>query len=140
MMRKLFERLDDEHKTEMFCDAVSMLDDEEKHFIHIKLSRIANKGHLSEDEAHAWVAQMHPYPKHWSKAETDSVRLAHGLKYDENDWYAVLNMMYSDFFGAVTDTTDNYVKLAKHWFEDKDIDDAEHKTFNYYHNVVKHVK
>lgn len=134
-MRKTFNLLTEEQKMDIFCDAVAMLDDEEKHFLKIKLNRMAHHGHLSEEDAHEWVKDMTPRGGHWSKAETDSVLRSHSLPYDTNDWYAVLNMMYSDYYGVVPDTTDTYVKLAKAWFADPDVKD--HKTFNYYYNVVK---
>lgn len=55
------------------------------------------------------------------------------VKADSNDWYAVLNMVYSDYYNAKFDTA-TYVQLAKDWIEDKDVTGC--KTLKYYMYVI----
>lgn len=130
-MHKLFLKLTEEEKKEIFCDAITMLDIDAKKYLYIKASKLANKGHLSLEEADEWVHSMHPHGAHWTKQQTDSANKHH---YHDIDWYAVLNMMYSDFYDE-SYTDERYIKMAERWFEDEDV--GEHKTFNYYHYVVK---
>lgn len=134
MIKHMFDKLDEEHKNYFFCEILSHLDDEKKHDIYISMARIVNHGHLSPEEADKWVNSMGPKGKHWSKEEASAHNSHH---YNECDWYAVLNMMYNDYYGAVTDTTDSYVRLANAWFDDKDLEEPDHKTFDYYHYIVK---
>ena len=136
-LKHLYSKVDNSTKEELFCEALEHMTDEDKHHLYITLAEKVYNGHLSEEDAHEWVESMQPKGKKWSLQETTSVMHAHNLMLNENDWFAVLNMMYNDYFGDVPDTTDSYVKLAKSWFEDKDIHHPEHKTFNYYHKVVK---
>lgn len=49
------------------------------------------------------------------------------------DFYAALNMVYSDYYNPKFDTS-IYVELAKDWLNDKDIDGA--KLLKYYYFVV----
>ena len=55
------------------------------------------------------------------------------IKCDPYDFYAVLNMMYSDYYNSKFDIS-MYVELAKDWIHDMDIDD---KILKYYYYVVK---
>lgn len=74
---------------------------------------------------------------HWSLAETDSVAKQHGLVWDlynRYDWYYVLNMMYSDYYKLFGSSTETYIKLAKAWLEDPDVDEG--KAYRYYRKVV----
>lgn len=50
--------------------------------------------------------------------------------FNEYDWYYVLNMIYSDYYGAVGDDTAVYVNLAKKFLMDKDA--KEGKALKYY--------
>lgn len=49
------------------------------------------------------------------------------------DLYAVLNMVYSDFYNPKFDTS-IYIELAKDWLKDKDIEGS--KLLKYYYFVV----
>lgn len=60
---------------------------------------------------------------HWTVEETNSVARQHGVEFEhfnEYDWNYVMNMIYSDFYGAVPNETSSYVKLAKKFIHDKD--------------------
>lgn len=74
---------------------------------------------------------------HWSLAETDSVAKQYGIawtSYNRYDWYYVLNMMYSDYYKLFGSSTETYIKLAKAWLDDPDVDEG--KAYRYYKKVV----
>lgn len=56
-----------------------------------------------------------------------------GISFDtfnEYDWNYVMNMIYSDYYGAISNDTNAYVRLAKKFLEDKDA--KEGKALCYY--------
>ncbi len=60
---------------------------------------------------------------HWSVEQTTSVAKQNNIvfdKFNEYDWNYVMNMIYSDYYGAIPNETSSYVKLAKKFLEDKD--------------------
>ncbi len=70
---------------------------------------------------------------HWKVSDTTSVAKQNGITFDhfnEYDWNYVMNMMYSDYFGAVPNDLSSYVKLAKKFLMDKDA--KEGKALCYY--------
>ena len=70
---------------------------------------------------------------HWSVEQTNIVAKQNGIsftKFNEYDWNYVMNMMYSDYYGAISNDVSNYVKLAIKFLEDKDA--KEGKAFCYY--------
>lgn len=71
--------------------------------------------------------------KHWTVDQTTSVAKSNGIIFDhfnEYDWNYVMNMIYSDYYGAVSNDLTNYVKLARKFLEDKDA--KEGKALHYY--------
>lgn len=70
---------------------------------------------------------------HWSVEQVTDYAKNHGLSYkdyNEYDFAFAMNMVYSDYYGAIPDSTDAYYKLAKAFIEDKDA--PEGKAFLYY--------
>ena len=70
---------------------------------------------------------------HWSVEETNSVARQYGIDfvhYNQYDFNYVMNMIYSDYYGSVSNETSVYVKLAKKFLQDKDA--PEGKAFKYY--------
>ena len=70
---------------------------------------------------------------HWSLEQTTSVAKQSDIqfeKFNEYDWCYVMNMMYSDYYGAVPNDISTYVKLSKKFLEDKD--SKEGKAYSYY--------
>ena len=70
---------------------------------------------------------------HWTLDQTNSVAKQQGVvfdKYNEYDFNYVMNMIYSDYYGAVPNDTSNYVKLAIKFLDDKDA--KEGKALCYY--------
>lgn len=70
---------------------------------------------------------------HWTLEQTNSVARSNGIDFDtfnEYDWNYVMNMIYSDYYGAVSNDTNMYAKLSKKFLEDKDAKSG--KAFCYY--------
>jgi len=70
---------------------------------------------------------------HWTLEQTNAVARQNNIafdKFNEYDWNYVMNMMYSDYYGAVSNDTTSYVRLAKKFLDDKDAKDG--KAFKYY--------
>jgi hypothetical protein len=67
--------------------------------------------------------------EHWTIEQTSQF----AGKHDKNDWYAVQNMTFSDFYNPKFDTN-TYVELANDWIDDEDV--GEGKTLKYYMYVV----
>ena len=78
--------------------------------------------------------------EHWSLEDTTKVAQQNNInfsssKYNEYDWYFVLNMIYSDFYKVFGQDTNLYIKVAKAWLEDKDAENG--KAYKYYQSVKK---
>ena len=70
---------------------------------------------------------------HWKVNETTMFARNHDVnfkRYNEYDFNYVMNMLYSDFYGAVLNETSTYIKMARKFLEDKDADDG--KALKYY--------
>lgn len=95
--------------------------------------KMAYGEHLNEELALEWVSEMENKDgtkgQHWSVDQTSQ----YAGEFNKWDWYAVMNMMYSDYYNQKFDTN-TYVELAKDWFNDKDVGDG--KTLKYYMLVV----
>ena len=104
------------------------------HAIEYKLHTMAYGEHLTEDMAKDWVAHMSNKDgscgEHWTMEQTNQYAGQH----HHADFYAVLNMMYSDYYSSKF-TTEEYVHLANDWLNDKDVPYG--KTLRYYMYVVK---
>ena len=71
--------------------------------------------------------------RHWSIDETTSLASQYNVEFNtfnKYDWCYVMNMLYSDFYGAVSNDLSSYVKLAKKFLYDKDAEPG--KAFKYY--------
>lgn len=105
------------------------------------IHKIAHGNHLGEDVAKAWVACLdngdNTNGQHWTYEQTTQTLKDKGFKFNCWDWYAALNMVYSDYYNPKFDTT-AYVELARQWLDDKDA--PKDKIVKYYYFVVKHNK
>lgn len=98
--------------------------------------------HLTDEICKEWVSHMENEDgtkgEHWNIDETNSVARQYKIDLDKcthYEWYATLNMMYSDYYGSVSNDVNSYVRLAQAFLND---DDAKpHKLFNYYMHIVK---
>lgn len=72
---------------------------------------------------------------HWTLRETNSVLSSNGINlsnenFNEYDFNYVMNMIYSDYYGAVSNETSSYYRLAMKFLKDKDA--REGKAYCYY--------
>ena len=106
--------------------------------VEYELHNIAHSGHLGEHLAKLWTCKMcnkdGTKGAHWTWEQVSQVVREKGLKYDLSDFYASLNMVYSDFYNSKFETT-HYIEMAKDWLDDADA--GEHKLLKYYFFVVK---
>jgi hypothetical protein len=104
-------------------------------YIHYKckLHKMVYGDHLSKEMAQEWVSHMKNKDgttgEHWTYEQTSS----YAGDCDKADFYAAMNMMYSDYYSNRFDTN-TYVTLAKDWLTDTDV--GEGKTLKYYMYVV----
>ena len=107
---------------------------------YIKFYEINYGEHLNEAMAKKWVSSMQSANgngEHFSKIDADNYAKQIGLTfngYNDWDWYAILNMVWSDYSGVLGNNIDSYIRLAKATIEDIDV---KNKAFKYYIYVVK---
>ncbi len=126
---------------ELFSEVVEDLresDKDEYCKILYKVHKIAYDGHLGEELAKKWVSCMENKDGtkggHWKWEETENIRKQYAPEHDASDFYAVCNMIYSDYYNPRFDTA-TYAQLALDWLDDKDVGGC--KTLKYYMKVVK---
>lgn len=115
-------------------DNLKINDFKQYNVVSHKLYKLVYGDKLSEDLAKKWVKSMknkdNTTGEHWSYEQTSNF----ANEFDKNEWYAVMNMMYSDYYNPKFDT-DTYIELAKDWFNDKD--SSKSKTIDYFFDIVK---
>lgn len=60
---------------------------------------------------------------HWNLNETTEAARHHNVNFDgfnEYDWNYTMNMIYSDYYGAVPNDVGLYIKMALRFLKDKD--------------------
>ena len=122
-----------EHIMIEMIDRLKLIDYEMYKHVEHKLYKMVYGEHLNKELSHKWVSQMEnkdgTLGGHWTYEQTSQYAGSH----DKYDWYAIMNMMYSDYYNNRFDVS-TYVELAKDWFVDKDVDEG--KTLKYYLHVV----
>lgn len=104
--------------------------------------------HMSRAAAEKWVHHMHGEHHHgemWSYDDAKHLAKARGIPAEGQemvDFYAVLNMVYTDFCKVAkdhgVDTEDFYADLACAWLYDRDALPAAEKLASYYTHVIPH--
>lgn len=109
--------------------------------IELELYVLIYGEHLNEQMAIEWVSKMENNDgtkgAHWTYEQTSAALKQNKIPmtgFNEWDWYAVLNMAYSDYFYTLNGDTMKCIEFAKEWFGDKDV--REGKTFRYLTEVV----
>lgn len=107
--------------------------------------RMSSGGQMTDQVAREWVERMENEDgttgPHWTREQTDRVREQHGItNIDPVEFWATMNMMYSDYVGAAkklgVNNIDFYVCMTKAFLNDKDA--GPDKLMAYYNNVVQH--
>lgn len=108
-------------------------------------------GHrLSNDILMDWVKSMaitdgsdRPDGQMWSVDQCAEYGTKHGIdwnKHSKYEWYAIMNMMYSDFYNVaksveMSDNPDFFARMGKSWLCDEDYH-GENKLYDYYFSVI----
>ena len=139
LIKDIIETNDPEIMKALECEVTKMLDEikhkdkEEYKRIEFKLYKIVHGEHLDEHLSKKWVDKMKnkdgTIGEHWTLEQTSQF----AGTYDKYDFYAILNMMYSDYYSPKFDTS-TYVSLAKDWLDDKDAGHG--KALKYYMYIV----
>lgn len=123
-----------EHVMIEMIDCLKIVDHDLYERVEHKLYKMVYGEHLSRKLADEWVSKMKNKDGteggHWTYEQT----LQYANDFDKNDWYAAMNMAYSDHYSPRFDLT-TYVELAKDFIKDKDAKDG--KLLNYYLYVVR---
>ena len=102
--------------------------------VEYKLYKRVYGEHLNEELAKKWVESMENKDgtkgQYWSIEQTTPL----AGNYNKYDFYAVANMMRSDYYNQKFDDS-VYIQLAKDWLNDPDVGSC--KTLKYYMFVVK---
>lgn len=141
MFNAIIEKGNVDKLSDMFADFVydtEKIDKMRYKSIEYKMHKLAYGDHLTEDQAKCWVKEMKNKDgtegEHWTYEQAEQVRRQYASEMDPYDWYAILNMTYSDYYSPKFDTS-TYVDLAKDWLTDKDIGAG--KALRYYLFVVQ---
>lgn len=105
--------------------------------IKVKTYELHNGPHFNEEYARKAVKHMQNEDgtkgPHWSVDEAVQLANQYGVRigqtFNKYDWYVALNMVYSDYYKFLINTTGSsnskqFVELAKAWINDKDIDEG----------------
>ena len=99
---------------------------------------------MTREMAERWTDEMEnadgSHGPHWDYETVKKTMEQKGIKCEINDFFPVLNAMYSDYAPVAkkygVDKVDFYVDLAKAFIDDPDA--GEGKTWSYFTQVVKH--
>ena len=88
--------------------------------------------HLSKADAESWVSRMKnsdgTVGAHWTFEQTQDVAKQRNINCNPNDFWAVMNMMYSDYCQVAkrqsVDTPGFYADMAKAFLDDADAADG----------------
>lgn len=123
---------------ECLFDKIKEEDEYEYKHLAYKVHKIAYGGHLGRELAEKWCMAMKnkdgTYGGHWTWEQTEEVRKQYAPQHDTSDFYAIMNMMYSDYYNPKFDTA-IYIQLSLDWLNDKDVSGC--KTLKYYMEIVK---
>lgn len=130
--------LDDAHKLiESICGLDAMSAPTEEHHKSDKheaahVEHAAHPAHLTLEDAKRWTSKMQNADgttgSHWTLEQTQDVAKQRNITCDPNDFWAVMNMMYSDYCQVAkrqsVDTPGFYADMAKAFLEDADAADG----------------
>ena len=145
MHKKMIKDATDEQLREFVTDAISMIK-ETNYDLYEKLEMYLYKEiygcHFNEWMLEKAVSSLinedGSTGAHWTLEQTNNVAKQLGINfmdYNEYDWNYTMNMIYSDYYGAVANDTNVYAKMSRKFLEDKDA--KEGKALHYYLDLSK---
>lgn len=98
---------------------------------------------FTREDADEWTEKMKNADgskgAHWTFEQTEQVRKQHGYDCDPNEFYAALNMIYSDYYKIGKEfnlnSVDFYAAMAHAFLDDEDA--TENKLAKYYECIVE---
>ena len=94
---------------------------------------------FTEADAREWVSHMDP-PARWTMDQTTAVMRQHGYEHRPWVFYAVMNMLVSDYGKVASrfsmDRVDFWAEMANAFIDDPDAEDM--KVGRYWRDIVKH--
>ena len=107
----------------LLCKAMKYIDHTDREF--------------TEADAREWVSHMDP-PGRWTMDQTSAVMRQHGYNYKPCVFFAVMNMLWSDYGKTVVkhgmDTVDFWAEMAHDFIDDHDAVDM--KVGKYWRDIV----
>lgn len=145
MHKKMINDATEEQLKEFITDAISMIK-ETNYDLYEKLEMYLYKEiygcHFNEWMLEKATSKMinedGTNGAHWTLEQTNNVAKQLGINfmnYNEYDWNYTMNMIYSDYYGAVANDTNVYAKMSRKFLEDKDA--KEGKALHYYLDLSK---
>lgn len=145
MHKKMIKEATDEQLREFVTDAMSMIK-ETNHDLYEDLEIYLYKElygcHFNEwmleKATKTMINEDGTIGAHWNIEQTNNVARQLGIDFttfNEYDWNYTMNMIYSDYYGAVQNDTAIYARLAKKFLDDKDA--KEGKALKYYLKMKK---
>lgn len=109
-----------------------------------KLGHHEETHEFTEEDAKDWTARMvnedGTHGAHWTKEQASQVATVAGVDVKPCVWWAVLNMVYSDYYSVAVkynlDRPEFYSDLAKAFLMDQDAGTPEEKTAAYFRYVA----
>lgn len=131
------------HNIEVISDTVSCLDCLEDYERESYGRRGKKHDKFTREDADEWTEKMKNADgstgRHWTFEQTEQVRKQHGYDCDPNEFYAALNMIYSDYYKIGKDfnlnSVDFYAAMAHAFLDDEDA--GENKLAKYYECIVE---
>ena len=109
----------------LLCKAMKYIDHTDREF--------------TEADAREWVEHMDP-PARWTMDQTTAVMRKHGYNHKPCVFYAVMNMLWSDYGKTVAkfgfDIVDLWAEMADDFIDDVDAEDM--KVGRYWRDIVRH--
>lgn len=108
--------------------------------------RMEEMPEMDKHTAEKWVSHMDKADGSgkggkWTMEQTTQLMKQKGYNFDPAEFYAVINMLHSDYGKTLTkygiNNVEAYAELAKDWIDDDDVAAGDEKTAIYYECIVK---
>lgn len=145
MHKKMIKEATDEQLREFIDDAMGMIKETNydlyedlEMYLYKELYGCHFNEWLLEKATKMMINEDGTIGPHWNIDQTNNVARQLGIDFttfNEYDWNYTMNMIYSDYYGAIQNDTTIYAKLARKFLEDKDA--KEGKALKYYLKMKK---
>lgn len=140
MHKHIIKHMSDEAVRDYLTDIISMLRSTDydlyekiEHDLYKSVYGCHFTDWLLEEAVNKMVNEDGSTGPHWKLNQTNQVAKSLGVdfsRYNEYDFNYVMNMLYSDFYGAVSNNIDTFGRMAIKFLDDKDA--CEGKALAYY--------